>query len=121
MNLISREEAAAKVRKNWLGSRTREQLLAMSEPRWERLRNYELERLLEEEFGGEWCINEWCPFDSVYCRWFDHAPQEAIDALISAAEKSPDELRKAGISPDARIAYLRSRQHAPVPRHTEEP
>lgn len=116
MNLISRADAAKKIRDHWLSTYTREQLLAEHEPDWDRLRNYELEQMLEEAFGGDWCINEWCPFNDVYCRWFDHAPPETIDQLIVAAESRPDELRAVGINPAARIAYLRGRA---TQRHTE--
>jgi hypothetical protein len=37
-------------------------------PRWfTRLRNYEYEYRLAEEFGGRWVISEWCPFNGRFC------------------------------------------------------
>src|ERR1700749_3472998 len=56
VNLISRADAANKIRQHWLDTYTKEQLLATYEPEWERLRNYEFEDRLTKTFGDEWCI-----------------------------------------------------------------
>lgn len=82
MNFISRKDAAQKLRSHWLATRSKEELLAMHEPDWPRLRNYEIEARLEKEFGPArteidgvidglppWVINEYCPFDGRFCSW----------------------------------------------------
>ncbi len=74
MNFIKRADAATLIRNHWLATFTPEQLLAKHEPRWERLRNYELKDLLVEALGGEWCIAEWCPFNGRFCELGEHVP-----------------------------------------------
>lgn len=67
MNWLTREEARVKLLASWLETRTKLELLGMSEPNWERLRNYEIESRLHKEFGGEWGISEPCPFNGPFC------------------------------------------------------
>lgn len=66
---ITRAAAEALLRKHWCATLTPEQLLARNEPEWDRLRNYEYEHKLEEAFGGDWTIDEICPFNGVHCKW----------------------------------------------------
>lgn len=105
--ILTRAEAAERIRNHWLSTRTPEQLLAMHEPNWDRLRNYELEGILEKELGGEWVIGEWCPFNGIHCNWLDHCPLETLDALIAEYESDPAALRRAGVNPDMRMGHLR--------------
>ena len=77
IQFVSRRRAAEKIRAQWLVTLTPPELLAMTEPTWLRMRNYEYEVLLSETFGGEWVIKEWCPFNGRYCAWGDHAPEAA--------------------------------------------
>ena len=107
MNLISRADASKKIREHWLTTLTPEQLLAQHEPSWDRLRNYELEGDLRETFGGEWCINEWCPFDDVYCRWVNEAPDSEIEEMIRLIEANAENWRARGRNHDYVIAYIR--------------
>lgn len=84
---ISRQNAIGKLRGMWAEQRSRLDgrfKKFLSEPGWERCRNYELETDMSEWFGGEWVISEWCPFDGVYCRWPRHIPE---GELISAIER----------------------------------
>lgn len=37
--------------------------------RYDRLRNYEIERKLEDLFGGDWVVWEACPWKGEYCAW----------------------------------------------------
>lgn len=69
---ISRAVARVKLLKHWLKNYTPRQLLERSEPPWDRMRNYELEAMLSDDFGGEWCISEPCPFNGAYCRFGTH-------------------------------------------------
>ena len=71
---ISRRAAEEKITKHW------RKVIRLADtvglpyylPNWERLRNYEYEGRLKRVFGGEWIINEMCPFDGRYCAWGDH-------------------------------------------------
>lgn len=39
-------------------------------PNWDRLRNYEMEALMRDNFGDDgWVVCEWCPFDGVFCTY----------------------------------------------------
>ena len=67
--LVTRAEAPGLWRESVLRLSTREQLLAMREPDWERMRNYEIEHALRYELGGEWCVSELCPFNGAFCSW----------------------------------------------------
>lgn len=109
MNLISRADAAAKLRTHWLESYTREQLLAAHEPDWERLRNYEYEGDLRKAFGGDWCISEWCPFNGIYCAWSEHAPDAVIEATAHGFERDAESLKQNGFSPERMAEYVRHR------------
>ena len=42
---------------------------SMSDYRFERMRNYEIEHLLSLLFGDDWVIAEPCPFNGEFCRW----------------------------------------------------
>jgi hypothetical protein len=44
------------------------------DPEGSRLRNYEIESRLEDDFDGVWCISEWCPFNGRFCRLSKHVP-----------------------------------------------
>jgi hypothetical protein len=109
VHLISRIDAAKKIRQHWLDTYSKEQLLTAHEPNWERLRNYEFESDLAKAFGGEWCISEWCPFDGVYCSWKDHAPDSVIEETAKGFERDAEELRANGFAPDRLAAYVRHR------------
>ena len=109
MNLISRADAGQKIRQHWLGTYTRERLLATTEPEWERMHNYEIEGLLEETFGDEWCINEWCPFDGVFSRWRDLAPESVIEERVAEIQSNTETIRLRGLNPEYLIAHLRKR------------
>ena len=109
MNLISRADAAKKLRQHWLDTYTKEQLLAASEPTWDRLRNYEYEGDLAKTFGGEWCISEWCPFNGIYCTWCEHAPDDAIEETAKGFEHDADILKAKGFAPERMAAYARHR------------
>jgi hypothetical protein len=39
--------------------------------RFDRMRNYEIEQDLREAFGGEWIVDELCPFNGVYSAYGD--------------------------------------------------
>lgn len=112
MALISRKDAANRIRTHWLEKLTREELLAAHEPTWDRMRNYEIEMLLGKTFGetddDSWVISEWCPFNGVHCSWVRHCPIAELDAIIAEWEGDPDALRRDGINPDIAIAHLRA-------------
>jgi hypothetical protein len=38
-------------------------------PDWDRLRNYEMEETMQEQFGDHWIVVEWCPFNGIFCRY----------------------------------------------------
>lgn len=38
-------------------------------PRWDWLKNYEMEMLMKDHFGDDWIVVEWCPFDGIFCRY----------------------------------------------------
>lgn len=73
---ISRAEAAQKIRAAIDEQRKRLEPWAATQylvdDTWDgfytRLRNYEIEERLHYIFGGEWIINEPCPFNGMYCR-----------------------------------------------------
>jgi hypothetical protein len=69
---MTRAEARDALRAYWLQTRTREELLEMSEPTWERRRNYEFEDDLREAFGTDHVIAEWCPFNGRFCALRDY-------------------------------------------------
>jgi hypothetical protein len=33
----------------------------------ERLRNYEIEHELDDQYDGKWIVSEWCPFNGRFC------------------------------------------------------
>lgn len=77
---MTRAEARDALRKYWLSAYSREELLEMSEPTWERRRNYEFEDDLRKAFGTNHVISEWCPFNGRFCSLkdyvdFPHPPQ----------------------------------------------
>lgn len=37
-----------------------------------RMRNYEIEGYLRDQYGGQVCISEWCPYDGRFCTLRDH-------------------------------------------------
>jgi hypothetical protein len=108
-SLISRTDAAAKIRQHWLDTYTKEQLLQAHEPDWERLRNYEFEGELRKTFGGDWVISEWCPFNGVYCAWCEHAPDAVIEETARRFERDAEVLKAEGFAPDRMAAYVRHR------------
>jgi hypothetical protein len=122
---ISRKDAATKIRTHWLENLSREELLAAHEPTWDRMRNYEIETLLDrtfeaadyenEDFEGRWVISEWCPFNGVHCAWVKHCPVEDIDAIIANWEANPDALRRDGINPEIAIGHLKTERRKRVP------
>ena len=94
VNFISREGAREKVRNHWLDTLSKEQLLAKYEPYWDRLRNYELEYELCKCFGGEWAINELCPFDGRYCSWGYYAPEEQKAEWLREEREYEERMRR---------------------------
>lgn len=74
--LVTRDEARHRLMTKWAKAKAamEEVGLDFDEPRWDALRNYELERMMEYHFGGEWVIAEWCPFDGIFCRYKEVAP-----------------------------------------------
>lgn len=66
---ITRAEAAPAIRASMLARMTPDQLLDATAPDFTRWRNYEIESALIKEFGDDWIVAEWCPFNGVYCRW----------------------------------------------------
>jgi len=38
-------------------------------PRWSTLRNYEMEQMMQDHFGDNWIVVEWCPFNGIFCRY----------------------------------------------------
>jgi hypothetical protein len=68
--LITRAEATNRLRERFQKQRSRldepfQPLLL--DPVYDRLRNYEFEAQLHHIFGGEWVINEPCPFNGLKC------------------------------------------------------
>jgi len=58
----------------------------------ERFRNYELEHELESQCDleeGEIIIGEWCPFNGIYCKFFDVAPIKALEEAKRNREGRP--------------------------------
>jgi hypothetical protein len=84
MNFITRKGATEKLRQAMLGPNPSE--WTRRQVAWtdmSRRRNYELEEDLEETFGGEWCIAEWCPFNGRFCKVadfieFPHPPLRGV-------------------------------------------
>ena len=75
-------------------------------PRFNVLRNYEFESLLNRVFDGEWVVSEWCPFNGIWCKWIEHAPQSELDAKIKWYEVHRAELTS--IDVDAHLSRLRT-------------
>lgn len=73
--LISRKDAALKIGR---------------ETNYEGMRNYEMEHALEEIEGGEWIINEWCPFNGIHCGFFDVAPIKFLEQTIEEMQHWTD-------------------------------
>ena len=38
-------------------------------PDWKSLRNYEMEEEMRDQFGDDWVVVEWCPFNGIFCRY----------------------------------------------------
>jgi hypothetical protein len=74
MNFISRADAGAKWRAMMIAGNARHARLNPNAYDWTRLRNYEMEMDLAEEFGGEWCVTDWCPFNGRFCKVHDYIP-----------------------------------------------
>ena len=77
---ISREKARQKIAELFIAQRDLLDerfrcMFVVPIDRWHRRRNYEIEYLLREWFGGNWVINELCPFNGEYCRWGEDEAQ----------------------------------------------
>lgn len=82
--VISRANAGEKIRKHQEAAIVAALRVGISVHRYTTAarRNYEIEQDLERIFGGRWVIHEWCPYDGVFCRWVEHAPEAHIEAQI---------------------------------------
>jgi len=48
-------------------------------PDWPRLRNYELEWLMKDNYGDHgWVVCEWCPFDGIFCSYKEGASRHDL-------------------------------------------
>lgn len=54
---------------------------------YDRDRNYELEDLLEDEFGEEFAITTWCPFDGMWSKSLHYCRMEQIRCAIRRCER----------------------------------
>jgi hypothetical protein len=112
---MSRAEAKSVLLEHWGPAlQIAEQVkLPVHLPRWDRLRNYELEGRLDDVFGGVHVLSEWCPFDGHFTTWRSHAPAEAFELEILKLERGsmkrmPDGVRVTadGYNADYLIALL---------------
>ena len=65
-----------------------------TDPEPERIRNYEFESILRSWTGlGEsdetFVINEWCPFNGVWCAWTRYMPIEEVHRIIADPDFDP--------------------------------
>lgn len=93
VNYIKRAEVGPKLVEHWLATKTPRELLAMHEPDWERLRNYEMEERLVKAFGGAWCVEEYCPFNGRFGTWQGDRPSTEVYMARTAKEQAEFDAR----------------------------
>jgi hypothetical protein len=110
VHLISRIDAAKKIRQHWLDTYSKEQLLTAHEPNWERLRNYEFESDLAKAFGrASGASASGARSTAFTARGRTHAPDSVIEETAKGFERDAEELRANGFAPDRLAAYVRHR------------
>lgn len=101
MRFLSRKEAETKINNHWKAARLLCSSVRAPEPVYvqTRRRNYEIEDDLLLIFDTAFVINEWCPFNGIFCKWTDYCPESELLTKIA-------EFRQTGVSLGIDYNYL---------------
>ena len=115
MNKISRLDAEALINEHWSKAQQEADRVGMPTNEYitERMRNYEIEYDLSNIFGGEYVVNEWCPFNGIFCKWMHHCDLSVLNSIV-------EENRGRGVVDGYNLDHLADYAESEIKKRFEE-